>query len=302
MSSMNAVKAKFAGVGAIIAPFKSQIQLGLYLAVAVGIIYTIYTVLFPPPDKLEQLLLTDTRLANELGGQQWQIFPPVTTGGEYSLSTWMNISSWDYRSGQVKHVFTLMADGKSAGKPDFATMVAFLYPNTNKLAIRVHQDAEALGAAGAGAGRDFTVIQNIGDLYKGTAKLSAGGDAMDFPICDVSDLDLQKWLCLTIVVNGRVVDVYIDGKLARSCVCPGIPLAQNGKHFLTMADQGGWGGAVSTTRFYGYALTPARIYDIYQDGPAEKRGLDKRYGFIGWIAQTLGLNIDYQGLDKKNAQ
>jgi hypothetical protein len=296
---MNSVKSKIPpGITNFVTTWKKEIQLFFYLIVAVGIIYTIYTVLFPPPDKLEQLLLTDTRAANELGGQQWQIFPPVTSGGEYSISTWMNISSWDYRSGQVKHVFTLMADGKPAGQPDYATMVGFLYPDQNKLAIRVHMDTASMGAASAGMDRDFTVIQNISDLYKGTAKLSSGGEGMDFPICDVSDLDLQKWICITIVVAGRVVDVYVDGKLARSCVCPGIPLAKDGNHFMTMADQGGWGGGISTTRFYGYALTPARIYDIYQEGPAEKRGLDKRYGFIGWLAERLGLTIDYAGLNK----
>jgi hypothetical protein len=125
---------------------------------------------------------------------------------------------------------------------------------------------------------------------------------MDFPICDITDLDLQRWLCLAIVVNGRVIDVFMDGKLARSCVCPGIPTIEQGANSLTLCKSGvSFGGLVSTTRFYGYALTPARIYELYQEGPAEKRGLDKRYGFIGWLAERIGLHIDYKGASNKTA-
>jgi len=124
--------------------------------------------------------------------------------------------------------------------------------------------------------------------------------SLDYPICDIVDIDLQRWLCITVVVSGRVVDVYMDGKLARSCVCPGIPTVETPgaqKVIMGKANQT-FGGQFSTTRFYGYALSPARIYEIYQEGPAEKRGLDKRFGFIGWIGERLGLHIDYSGVNK----
>jgi hypothetical protein len=295
-SALNAAKSRLASVGAALGPYKTIIQLVFYVAIAAIVVFSISTVLFPPPDKFQQVILTDTRGGDELNGLTKQLDPPMSTGGEYSLQLWIFISSWDYKAGQAKHVFSLASDGKPAGgRPEHVSMLGMLYPNENKMMIRVHQDKEGLGAAGAGGGQDFTVLTNIAALYKGTLTPGNFQTTMDYPICDINDIDLQKWVCLSIVVSGRVVDVYVDGKLSRSCVCPGVPIIETGKNSITLCANGGFGGALSTTRFYGYALTPAAVYALYQDGPAEKRGLDKRYGFIGWLAERAGLSIDYQG-------
>ena len=161
--------------------------------------------------------------------------------------------------------------------------------------IRVHQETEGNGNQG---GEDLTIYSNLNEVFKNKKATTRG--TLDFPICDITDLDLQRWLCLAIIVNGRVIDVFMDGKLARSCVCPGIPTIETGVNSIVLCKAGvSFGGLVSTTRFYGYALTPARIYELYQEGPAEKRGLDKRYGFIGWLAERIGLNINYSGLNTK---
>jgi hypothetical protein len=292
MSAMNAAKARLNSVMAAAAPYKSMIQLGLYSIVAVLVVFSVYTVLFPPPDKYEQLILTDTRSASELDGSTTQLKPPMSTGGEYSLQTWLFIKNWDTRSGNPKHVFTIYSDGKPAsGRPEHATMIGVIYPNENKMMIRVFQETEGSGAQG---GQDLTVYSNLNELFKN--KVAMSKSTLDFPVCDITDLDLQRWLCLAIVVNGRVIDVFLDGKLARSCVCPGIPTIEAGKNSIVLCKSGvSFGGLVSTTRFYGYALTPARIYELYQEGPAEKRGLDKRYGFIGWLAERIGLRVDYAG-------
>jgi hypothetical protein len=221
----------------------------------------------------------------------------MATGGEYSLNFWMYISSWDYKAGQVMHVFSIASDGKPAGgRPDHVSMLGMLYPNENKMMIRVNQDTASLGAASEDMGPDFTVASNIAGLYKGTMSPGAFQTTTDYPICDIQDIDLQKWVCLSIVVSGRVIDVYVDGKLSRSCVCPGIPIVETGSNSIILGDNNGWGGAVSTVRFYGYALTPAAIYSLYQEGPAQKQGLDARYGFIGWIADRFGLSVNYNGM------
>jgi hypothetical protein len=150
----------------------------------------------------------------------------------------------------------------------------------------------------AKTGEDLTIVNNLNGYFR------TGGQStstMDYPICDITDIDLQRWLCICVVVDGRVVDVYMDGKLARSCVCPGIPTVESpGAQSVILAKaNSSFGGMMSTTRFYAYALTPARIYELYQSGPAETRGLDKKYGFIGWLGERLGLSIDYAGVNGK---
>jgi hypothetical protein len=244
-----------------------------------------------------QVVLTDTRNGPDFKGFNTLLKPPMATGGDYSLQFWLYVNSWDYKAGQVKHVFSIASDGKPAnGRPPHVSMLGMLYPNENKMMIRVNQDKTTLGGSGADTGPDFTVADNITALYKGTMSPGAHYGTTDYPICDIQDIDLQKWVCVGIVVSGRVVDIYVDGKLSRSCVCPGIPIVETGNNSITIGDNNGWGGAMSTVKFYGYALTPAAVNSFYQEGPAMKAGLDARFGFMGWLAERLGLNIDYSGL------
>ena len=297
MSAMNGARSRLANIGSAMAPYKGMIQLGLYVIVAAIVVYSVYTVLFPPPDKFQQTVLTDTRPAADLQGLTVPLIPPMATGGDYSLQFWIYINNWDYKAGQAKNVFTIASSGKTAGgRPDHVSMIGTLYPNEPKMMIRVHQDTESLAAAGADSGPDFTVVSNMAALYKGTMTPGDGQTTSDYPVCDIRELDMQKWVHIAIVVSGRVIDVYMDGKLARSCVLPGIPIVEAGDNAIVLGDQNGWGGAISTVRFYGYALTPAAVYSSYQEGPAQKAGLDARFGFMGWLAERIGLNIDYAGI------
>ena len=297
---MNAAKARLNSVTQSLAPYKTYIQLGLYVIVAVLVVWSIYTVLFPPPDAFQVMVLQDSRTVadmNDKGGPFGFVkelpAPLMKTGGEYSFQTWIYIASWTYRAGLPKHVFTLTSDGRPAsGKPEHHNIVGVLAPNDNRLLIRVYQETDGSRPVS----EDLTVKDSFNEYFK---KPEAGAfGQMDFPVCDITDIDLQRWLCLVVVLSGRVIDVYINGKLTRSCVCPGLPTVETpGAQKVILAKKNAsFGGQYSTTRFYGYALSPARIYELYQEGPAEKKGLDKRYGFIGWISERLGLRIDYSGV------
>ena len=292
---------RFSQVSASLAPFSDQIKLGVYIAAILFIVYSIYTILFPPPDRMEQIILTNTRHAADLQGFQSKIELPINTGGEYSFQTWIYISDWTHRAGLPKHVFSIAGTSKSGVTNDHLTMIGILYPNENKMMIRVHQDPNGSVPI---EGPDMTLVSNVTNLFNtGQIDGQMYGNSTDYPVCDIMDLDLQKWICLAITVNGRVVDVYVDGKLARSCVCPNLPTVVNPHHqYVLLGQSGAWGGNISTTRVFGYALTPARIYEIYQNGPSDTNGLDAKFGFIGWLLERLGLQIDYQGLSTETTQ
>jgi hypothetical protein len=291
--NLNTAKAKFAQVTVMASQYKSQIMLVVYLLVSIIVFYIVYIVLFPPPDVYEHVVIRETMPATGLQ-EQHKLKNNITieTGGEYTLQTWIYISNWDYKAGQVKHVFTLASDGKSGnGRPEHITMLGALYPSENKMMIRVFQDTTTASNPAPAQGPDFTVRTNLENLFSGSVGMGAFDNSIGFPICDIQDIDLQKWICLAIVVNGRVIDVYVDGKLARSCVTAGIPTVEKGSNYLTVGQFTGWGGNVSTTRVFGYALTPGRIYEIYQNGPAETSAMDSKYGFLGWLATRLGYNL-----------
>ena len=205
----------------------------------------------------------------------------VKQGGEYTISFWMYINSWDYRSGLAKSVIQIV-DNNNAG--DYALLTTVLYPNEPKLMVRVRTNAAI------SKGVDYTKRSNFDSLLSGRQGATMFNPSMEMPVCDIQDIDLQRWINITISVNGRIVDIYYDGKLNRSCVLPDIPSAPaTGLQSILVGQKGGYGGKISGIQFFAYPLTPDRIYSIYQAGP---RG---PASFVSYLMDKLGIKLTYSG-------
>ncbi len=272
---MEAVRNYFAGN-------RGTIMNVVYIVAFLLALYYLYKFLTAGSD-MEISLLNNEVDANTAATYQ---FPDsqkvrVKAGGEYTLSFWMYINSWDYRAGLAKSVLQIV-DSADTKNSLFTTI---LYPNEPKMMIRVHTES-----AGGSGGMSYNNYDNFNTLLSGKSGEGMFGPSIEMPMCDVMDIDLQRWINITVSVNGRIVDVYYDGKLARSCVLPDIPAAPaTGKQAIAIGQKGGFGGKISGIQFFAYPLTPDRIYSIYQAGP---RGAA---GFIAYMAEKLGIKLTYSG-------
>ena len=60
------------------------------------------------------------------------------------------------------------------------------------------------------------------------------------PSCRISNFPLQSWVNIAVSVYNRAIDVYMDGKLQRSCVLAGTPMfPEDGINTLTLGFAGG---------------------------------------------------------------
>lgn len=88
--------------------------------------------------------------------------------------------------------------------------------------------------------------------------------------CQISNVPLQKWVNLIISVYGRSIDLYIDGKLVRTCVMPNTvymgdsnpPPSDN----ITITPNGGFEGETAQIMYWGNATNPSEAADIYRKG------------------------------------
>ena len=268
---------------------RSQIINIVYIIAFFVVLYYLYKFLLGGSE-LEATLLNIEVDANKVAAMPLPPTNPdirVKQGGSYSLTFWMYITSWDVRAGLAKSVLQIM----DADIEDYSLLTAILYPNEPKMMVRVH--TEATNGAGTGATAstaDYNKISNFDSLLGGQQGASMFNSTIEMPMCDVQDVDLQRWINFTIVVNGRIVDVYYDGKLTRSCVLPDIPAASSaGRQSVVIGNKGGFAGKMSGIQFFAYALTPDRIYSIYQAGP---RGAAS---FMGYLAEKLGIKLTYSG-------
>jgi hypothetical protein len=83
--------------------------------------------------------------------------------------------------------------------------------------------------------------------------------------CAVANIPIQKWVNLLVSVYGRSMDIYIDGKLVRTCVLPGVAnIDSNAPVYIT--PNGGFSGWTSTFQYFANATDPQTAWNIYEAG------------------------------------
>jgi hypothetical protein len=83
--------------------------------------------------------------------------------------------------------------------------------------------------------------------------------------CTIRNFPLQKWVNLTVSLYGRTLDVYIDGKLVRTCILPGVAKSGTGGSILITPGKG-FSGWTSQTKYFADATNPQEAYGIYKQG------------------------------------
>jgi hypothetical protein len=204
--------------------------------------------------------------------------PALYEGGEFSVSMWVYINNWTVRNGFNKHILSI-------GGSTLDTLRIYLGPFTPTLQVRINSpNGSTPVTATAAAGQAPAAPQLLGATSgpatlgstagAGNAKsttfetLQTGANMIDGPaLCDLPSIDMQRWVNIVACVNNKTVDVYLDGKLARSCVMPSHYRVDGGGYAATLLDYGGFGGYISTVNLYNQALGPDTVYHAYMAGP-----------------------------------
>jgi hypothetical protein len=269
------------------------------LFVLLGVVYLIYSYLYAAADPTYTLLLDGEAVARSPVKLSKDSIPSISTGTDFTLSMWFYIDDYNYRAAQSKFLFAL--GPALLGDNTRNILVATLAPTTNDLMIRANARATSatspapgsLPAATGAATPDITNELSLRNLMSQQTSMAmfqstAGTDALT--PCDIREVPLQRWANLTVVVSGRTMDVYLDGKLTRSCVLDSVVHVPRGKLTLRMGDYNGFGGRVSYVQMWASQLTPDAIYGIYQMGPARTQtNLFKR------LAKWLDVDVTFTG-------
>lgn len=166
------------------------------------------------------------------------------TQGAYSMQWWMFVNDWNYGYGKEKIVLQ---------RPDPTNTAVFnptvsLHPtdNTLKITVSVFPDGEGSSkttpapATGSGTSTD--------DVYT----------------CEVANIPLQSWFSVGLSVFGRNLDVYLDGKLVKSCFLSGVPKPATGD--ISVTPDGGFSGYMCTMYTYPRMLTPGDALNFFSAG------------------------------------
>jgi hypothetical protein len=168
----------------------------------------------------------------------------VSASSNFTYSIWMYINDWNYKYGETKIVYGRMGQASDSA-------------NTSLTAISAAQPCPAvvLGA----------IENNLSILLAVYPGSDVASEDSAMHTCEVSNIPIQKWVNLLISVYGRTLDVYLDGKLVKTCVLPGIAkINQDSNVFVTPA--GGFAGWTGKFQYFPNSTDPQEAWNIYQAG------------------------------------
>ena len=206
--------------------------------------------------------------------------PQIYSGGEYSISTWIYVTNWTINKGKNKPFLVL-----SGGAPEstgFMTLVMYLGQFTNKLGIRVSTDGSLLSG-------DLTFARDYNAIVTGVSPYT--DSAPDFKKCDIEQVDLQKWVNITAVLTGRTIDIYIDGKLSRSCLLEGLFKVDGETPTIKLGGPDGFGGIIGKTTAANFAYSPDKVYTNYQMGPFSSYSIFTLFDDLSLDVKSRGQSI-----------
>jgi len=151
----------------------------------------------------------------------------------YTYSTWFYINDWNYRFGEPKIILGRLDKDNNPGP----SITLDAMENNLNVAVACYPVASSSSSA--------PLIHQ----------------------CNVANIPLQKWVNLIVSLYGRTLDLYLDGKLVRTCVLPGVAKVNAATNIL-VTPGGGFNGWTSNFQYWSTASNPQEAYNIYKGGPS----------------------------------
>ena len=149
----------------------------------------------------------------------------------YTYSTWFYINDWNYRFGEPKIILGRLDKDNNPGP-------------------------------------SITLDAMENNLTVAVACYPVSNSSATAPLvhqCNISNIPLQKWVNLIVSLYGRTLDLYLDGKLVRTCVLPGVAKVNPDTNIL-VTPAGGFNGWTTNFQYWPTASNPQEAYNIYKGG------------------------------------
>jgi hypothetical protein len=196
------------------------------IVIVIIIIVLIYILLW--------LFSKSTQLTKMADGTIQQIvlastLPNNKHSSNYTYSTWIYVNDWNYRFGEPKIILgRLDKDNNPCPSITLGAM-----ENNLTVAVACYQTAKS--------------------------------KSMKTHQCTIRNVPLQKWVNLIVSLFGRTLDLYLDGKLVRTCVLPGVAKADPASNIL-ITPNGGFNGWTTNFQYWPNASNPQQAFNIYRGG------------------------------------
>ena len=200
---------------------------------------------------------------------------PETSSSNFMLSVWFYIENWGDNISSEKNILFMSHKEFAKTVPDLQntitgisskrtmptpTSTATVYKNIN-IALDKYEN---------------NLFIDI-ETYLDKAQSVSQPGQTNYTRYKIPNISVQKWNNLTLSVDTRTLDVYLDGKLRNSFILHGLYKNQNedqskkniyiGNMKLTSSStNAGFEGYITRIRYEGHSINPQEAYKIYKKG------------------------------------
>ncbi len=202
--------------------------------------------LFTDPSTLQNI--QDGKTSTTISASSLATNGSNVPSSNFSYSVWFYINNWNYRYGEQKVIFGRMGAPSAKGSG-----------SVNGINGLDPCPAVVLGAV------ENNISVSLG-CYPGANQqpTTPGGNTV-IHTCSVANVPIQKWVNLIVSVYGRSMDLYIDGKLVRTCLLPGVASVNNAAN-IYVTPMGGFDGWTSKLQYFPNSMNPQEAWNIYTQG------------------------------------
>ena len=217
-----------------------DLKLIIGVVIVVILLYIIWSYLFTSMEVL-------------MSFQKGSVLTPISASkvvdsskNNFSFSVWTYIDEWSVNYGNSKNILCV-----SPGTNAPYQFAMYFSSTTNDLNIYVEPNNPGTSASGA-------------NVYNSLATS-----------CKVTNFPLQTWVNISVSVYNRAIDVYIDGKLIRTCAMDKVASPISSTSSINIGGQLILGNAYSVPGFSGFiasvvysadVFSPKEVWDIYSRG------------------------------------
>lgn len=159
------------------------------------------------------------------------------TTSNFTYSIWFFVDDWNYRYGEPKVIFGRMTAGTGEREPCPSVVLG---PIQNNIIVSLA-------------------------VYPGLDEQPEDGSNFIVHTCSIANVPIQRWCNLFISAYGRTLDLYLDGKLVRTCVLPGVAKI-DGNSSVFVTPMGGFSGWTTRFQYWPDSSDPQKAWNIYQAG------------------------------------
>tara|TARA_B100001769_G_C22112412_1_gene602244 strand:+ start:5158 stop:5961 length:804 start_codon:yes stop_codon:yes gene_type:complete len=166
--------------------------------------------------------------------------PKNATSTDYTYSMWFYINDWNYKYGDEKIILR-------KGVVNEESIKVSLGKTENNIDVQV------------------SCFNGDNTSTNDNAISTTNSELSDS--CTIKNVPLQKWVNLTISVYGKTLDLYLNGKLYRTCVLPGTPYMNTTNiDNVEITPGGGFNGWTTNFLYTPKPTNPQQAYNIYKKG------------------------------------